>query len=98
MSVDQNWNGLVEEALQALVSMEPERIACIDVRLRECGAALGVARSGRMTREQLTTLRLARAAAIQAAHLWGGCVPQPGYSPGGPMIDGAVQGSLSVTG
>jgi hypothetical protein len=98
MSVDQNWNGLVEEALQALVSMEPERIANVDARLRECAAAVAVARARRMTREQLTTLRLARAAAIQAAHLWGGCVPQPGYSPGGPMIDGAVQGSLSVTG
>lgn len=84
---------LIDEALRALLRMSPAQIELAEEALRNCGWKPDV-----LDRKAILQLRLARAGALQAAQLWRGCIPQPGYDPAGPPAGSDAVSSLSVTG
>jgi hypothetical protein len=97
MPVDPRCNRLMEEVVQGLLSMSPERIGLAEGALRDYIAA-GGDEAVILEREPLAKLKLVRAAAAQSAQLWRGCIPQPGYNAAGPVDHNTVRRSLSVTG
>ena len=98
MPLDQRRERLLDEALQGLLSMAPDRIESAEHSLRECLAAGGLNAAARADRRILVAVRRTHAAAVQAAQLWRGCIPQQGYGAGGAMQHGPARRSLSVTG
>jgi hypothetical protein len=103
MTKDDGWDDLLVDALQALLSMEPDRIEVAESRIRECVKPGGMASAGQVDLEallplRLTHVRLTHAAALQAALLWRGCIPQPGYGAAGTVDHAPVIASLCVTG
>ena len=98
MLVDPRRNRLLDEALQGLLSMAPDRIESAEHNLREWLRGGGLNAAARTDRQILSTVRRIHAAAAQAAQLWRGCVPQQGYGSAGPIEHGPARSSLSVTG
>lgn len=72
------FEGLLDAALEALLSMEPAAIEQSERSLR--GA---VDQAGPVNPQLGAKLRQIRAAALQSAQLWHECVPQEGYSAAG---------------
>ena len=93
MSPEDRSRALMDEALRALHSMTPEAMERAERLLGELQA-----QGGLNDPAALPQLKLLRAAAVNAAALWRGCTPQPGYSPAGPKEEDTGGGSLSVTG
>jgi hypothetical protein len=96
MTNDNHRDGLLDDALQALLSMAPDRIEAEEIRLRECLRRAGTSPAG--LNAAMPALRLTRAAAVQSAVLWRGCIPQPGYNPAGPVEHVPAVVSLCVSG
>src|SRR5829696_6480579 len=98
MLVDPHRDRLLDEALQGLLSMAPDRIESAEHSLREWSRGGGLNAAARADRQILSTFRRIHAAAAQAAQLCRGCVPQQGYGSASPIEQGPVRSSLSVTG
>ena len=97
MRVNGCLDGLLDDALEGLLSMAPNRIDSAERDLRAFLADYG-AGAGQDNSAVLVKLRQAHGAALQAAKLWRGCIPQGGYTAAGPVEQGPVPGTLSVTG
>ena len=93
MTADERWNRLITTALDGLLSMQPEHIESAERSIRE-----GLATIGPMRPESLLRLKLTHGAAVQAAQLFRGFIPQEGYSAMGPSEHEAVGHGLCVTG
>ena len=93
MTAQECWDGLLEDALLGLLSMTPDQIESAEQRIRERWE-----QAGPLELKALSNLKLAHAAAVQAAQLWRGSIPQAGYSPAGPTECDAVGSGLCVTG
>lgn len=98
MSVDEHWSELLDDSLHALVSMEPNRIERVEERIAHRLTGDRTEAMSAIDRSLLPTLRLTHAAAVKAAQLWRGSVPQPGYGADGPIDPVGAKTSLSVTG
>ena len=98
MCGNEDWSKLLEDSLQALLSMEPNRIQQVEQRFAECPTRDRTQAVSAFDASILPALKLTHAAAVRAAQLWRGSVPQPGYSADGPMDEVATEASLSVTG
>ncbi|HYP06936.1 MAG TPA: hypothetical protein VER03_11955 [Bryobacteraceae bacterium] len=93
MTAEVSCDAILDDAMDALLSMAPDRIERAELALQHWRESGIVGDAGRLQR-----LKLLRVAAVGAAHLWRGSVPQPGYSPAGPADPEASVSRLSITG
>jgi hypothetical protein len=84
----------IDDALAAVIAMRASDIEAADLSLREI-------RELSPDATELAKLRRLRAAAVNAAQLWGACLPQLGaltYTLDGQVTAIAAKSELSVTG
>ena len=98
MSLDQRWDMALHHASQSLSGMNPESIELAFAELRALWDETAGSHRGRMKLERVRSLRMTRAAAVRAAQLWRGCIPQPGYGAAAHVEHETTRSELSVTG
>jgi hypothetical protein len=92
-TADTQWDRLLDIALQGLIGMTTDRVEAAERMLRDHSTLPAPVSAATLQR-----LRRTHAAAVKAAELWRGCVPQEGYGPEGQVHNEGVGTRLSVTG